>query len=102
MLWPDYGINPTYLTTYTYTSGTDTVLSENTELEMPGFTKESINVTVKDGCLKVETSNYKRNFSKTFLIGSDVDPDSIGVTYLNGVLVIEVKKVDKSRKLEVK
>lgn len=82
-------------------------------IEMPGVGKDNIDVTVEDGTLRVET-NYedegenhyaRRNISKAVRIGKLIDTDEISATYENGVLNVNMPKVDEEtttgRKIEV-
>lgn len=84
------------------------------EIEMPGFNKSDINVSLSDGYLTIaankseknddgEKKNYirrERSFSakRSFYVG-DVDENQIKAKYENGVLNLIVPKEDRTKKL---
>ena len=79
------------------------------KLEMPGVTKESLNVIIDDDELKItaESSieeNEKdlkyadfcaKNFSRTFRVGNDVDRNRIDAKLDNGVLTLILHKSEE-------
>ena len=79
-------------------------------LDLPGMTKENINISFQDEILtvqgerveheKVEGTQYYRSermygkFSRTFRLPKPVQADQIKATFENGVLSIEVPKAE--------
>lgn len=84
------------------------------EVEMPGFDKKDISVSLEDGYLTVsaekqekeesgEKKNYihrERSFSakRSFYVG-DVEEETVKAKYENGVLTLIVSKPDETKKL---
>lgn len=84
------------------------------EVEMPGFDKSDINVSLSDGYLTIaankneksdegEKKNYirrERSFSakRSFYVG-DIDENQIKAKYENGVLNLTVPKEDQAKRL---
>lgn len=79
------------------------------KLEMPGVTKESLNVIIDDDELKITAessieeneSSLKyadfcvKNFSRTFRIGNDVDRNRIDAKLENGILSLILHKSEE-------
>lgn len=89
----------------------ETETSYIVEAELPGYSKEDIKVELSDGILTIsaetnkESEETKDNFvRKERYMGKvsrcysfdDVDEDSVKAKYNNGILSIELLKVDKS------
>lgn len=92
------------------------------EFAAPGMTKKDFHINVKDGTLNVwterteekveEEKNYTRRefnytaFTRSFSLPEDVNPDEIKARYVDGVLTIDVKRLDvipdKSKLIEVR
>ena len=82
-------------------------------LDVPGFTKDDLNVKVHEGVLKVSgerkrTENgdnghyryYERpegSFSRSFRLPDFLDGESVKGTYENGVLSIELQKKEEAK-----
>ena len=89
-------------------------------VDMPGFDKKDINLTLDGGYLTVEAKreereednkNYlkrERSFScsRSFYVGDGVTEDDIGAKYENGTLVLVVPKKEKQippkKQIEIK
>lgn len=85
------------------------------EMEVPGFNKEDIDISLKEGYLTVkaekkmsneekdENKKYlrkERNYIKTersFNLGN-IDEDNIDASFENGVLKIEIPKVEENKR----
>jgi HSP20 family protein len=85
------------------------------EMEVPGFNKEDIDISLKEGYLTVkaekkmsneekdEDKKYlrkERNYIKTersFNLGN-IDEENIDASFENGVLKIEIPKVEENKK----
>ncbi len=79
------------------------------DIEMPGFTKEQISVSLEDGYLNVRGNKrsgkeegkkgekYLRkeiseSFQRSYYVGEDVPEESIKAKYENGILYLNVPK----------
>lgn len=88
------------------------------EVELPGVSKDSIDLTVHNGILRIsgerrtpeEDRNYWVNerlygtFDRTISLPDDIDPDSIQAELVDGVLKIELAKKPEAqpKKIAVK
>ncbi|MGB2691243.1 MAG: Hsp20/alpha crystallin family protein [Thermodesulfobacteriota bacterium] len=86
--------------------------------ELPGLTKEQINIDVNDNTLtingekrfeeKVEKDNYVRvernygSFSRSFSLSDDVNPEGITASYKEGVLELTLLKKEEAKPKEIK
>lgn len=74
------------------------------------FDKGHLTISGEKPSDEVKDENYIRmereygKFSRTFYLGDDINPDSIKASYKDGVLTVELQKVEqaKPRKIEVK
>ena len=87
--------------------GTDyRVLDNGIEISLPGFSKKDINIEVDGNVLSissdVEEEGFRQSFSKRFRLPNTVDTDSISASMTNGVLTIDFKKADNSKKISIK
>jgi HSP20 family molecular chaperone IbpA len=79
-------------------------------LELPGFRREDIKISMKDGYMtiqaehpKMENDNgrilrserYAGPYGRTFYVGTDIDEVSASAAYENGILKISLRKVQK-------
>ena len=85
--------------------------------DLPGLTKADVNLTVEEGVLtltgerKAEQSEsnefghrYERaygKFSRSFRLGSSVETGKINAEFKNGMLKVELPKVEASKPYEV-
>lgn len=89
------------------------------DIDLPGFDKKDLKISVEDGYLTVtakkEESNeekkdgsyirrerYSGECSRSFYVGEDVKSEDIKATFKNGILTLEVPKVDQEKKLPEK
>lgn len=93
------------------------------DIDLPGFEKENISLSLKDGYLEIsaktkkETKNddervvrQERFFgecSRSFYVGEDVKEEDITAEFKNGILKIEVpkkeeKKSEERKQIEIK
>jgi HSP20 family protein len=86
--------------------------------DLPGFGKENVSVTVKEGLLEVSGErkdegghdenyfqHFERNhgeFKRSFRLPEFVDGDSIGAEYTNGVLILTLPKKEEAKPYSVK
>ncbi|SFG79657.1 Hsp20/alpha crystallin family protein [Neptunomonas qingdaonensis] len=90
-------------------------------VDLPGIKKEDIHVSLENGILTVkgETNTEEKeekdgklirqerhtgSYMRQFTVGADVSPDAIDAKFENGVLSLELNKVETSepKKLEIK
>ena len=90
-------------------------------LDLPGINKEDIHVTMENGILTVKGESntedkeekdgklirherHMGSYMRQFTVGSEVEADAIDAKFDNGVLSLELKKIEKSEpsKLEIK
>ena len=70
------------------------------EMALPGYEKKDIELSAKDNRLTIESSEHdawKRSFSKSFEIPSDVNNSKISAEMRNGILTITLPKVEQSK-----
>lgn len=89
------------------------------DIDLPGYNKEDIKIDVTDGYLNVnakmnneEEDKEKGKFvrrerfygecSRSFYVGEDVKSDDIKASFKNGILSLEIPKVDEEKKTEEK
>ena len=97
---------------------TDVKETENSyilEVDLPGYSKENIKIDVEDGYLtidaKVEKSEndeekgkyvrrerFTGEMSRSFYVGEDVKVEAVKASFKNGILNLEVPKVDQEKK----
>lgn len=86
--------------------------------ELPGLTKEEINIDVNDNTLtlkgekkfeeRVEKDNYVRversygNFARSFVLSDDVNTEGITANYNQGVLELTLPKKEEAKPKEIK
>ena len=86
------------------------------EMDLPGYEKENINLSLKDGYLEVtakvskeETSEEKERFvhkerfygtcARSFYVGEDVTEKDIHAEFKNGILKVDVPKIEAKKEL---
>lgn len=86
------------------------------EVELPGFEKENINLSLKNGYLNIhaKTENSKKDedeekiirqerfygeCSRSFYVGDEIEEKDIDAGFKNGVLEIKIPKKDDEKKL---
>jgi len=86
------------------------------EMDLPGYEKENINLSLKDGYLKIsaevnkETNNdeedrlihrerYYGQCSRSFFVGEQIHEEDIRAEFKNGTLKIEVPKKEERKEL---
>lgn len=79
------------------------------DIDMPGFTKENINLSLKNGYLEISAETSKEDnspedakvirqerfygkCSRSFYIGDEISEDDIHAEFKNGILKIEIPK----------
>lgn len=90
------------------------------DMELPGFKKEDVEAELRDGYLTVraehKTENdekdkeghyirkerYYGNFARSFYVGEAVTQDDIKAAFKDGILTLNVPKIEKKEEPEVK
>ena len=89
------------------------------EVDLPGYEKENINLSLKDGYLTIsakvekrETEDSEEKFvrrerffgecSRSFYIGDTLQQEDINAEFKNGILKIEVPKLEEKKEKETK
>ena len=88
-------------------------------LDLPGIDRDTMDVTLDDGTLKISGERHHRSeqsdgrvhrverahgrFFRSFTLGNDVDPEAIEAHYDDGVLTVEIGKsaAKQPRRIEV-
>lgn len=73
------------------------------ELELAGFKKNEVKVELSGNILSIEAKSAKKNISKSFNIGRDIDSEKINALMEDGVLKISigVKEENKPRVINI-
>ena len=89
------------------------------DIDLPGYEKENIKIEVEDGYLTVHATidsnkeekeegkfvrkeRYMGSCSRSFYVGDDVKEEDIKATFRNGILKLEVPKVEEKKELHEK
>lgn len=89
------------------------------DIDLPGFDKKNIKIDITDGYLTInakvnneENDNKKGKYirkeryygecSRSFYIGDEVKPENVKANFKNGILTLEVPKVENKGKLPEK
>ena len=85
------------------------------DVDLPGFKKEEINLTLENGCLTISTQKgienkeedkqgrvlrqerYTGTMSRSFYVGENLTEEDIKAKYENGVLSLEIPKKDPAK-----
>ena len=89
------------------------------DIDLPGYNKDNIKISVEVGYLTVQASidsnheekedgkfvrreRYMGSCSRSFYVGEDVKSEDIKASFKNGILNLEIPKVEESKKLPEK
>jgi HSP20 family protein len=120
LLKDGFGTFPEFISTshmnkgFPATNAKETEKSYEIELVAPGLSKDEFKVTVEEGVLRVSSEMENRSseegdgyifkefsyksFSRSFKLPENVDKDNIEAKYENGILKLEVKKLEETKK----
>ena len=89
-------------------------------MDLPGFKKEDVKMQLKEGVLNIEAKTFSSNDEKdkngkysrrerfqgtcqrSFYVGKDVKQEDVKARFDNGVLFIDIPKVEKTPEIEEK
>jgi HSP20 family protein len=71
------------------------------ELNLAGFKKKDIEVSVEENVLSVAASNGDREFCRKFSVPKNADASSSSARYEDGVLYFKVNKKENAKKIEL-
>lgn len=103
------GHNPLYGKRAKNLMKTDVRETENSyelDIDLPGFKKDEISIELKDGCLNISAAKgqagkyirqerYAGSCSRSFYVGTDIDPTQVTAKFENGILCISVPKASR-------
>ena len=86
------------------------------EMDLPGYEKQNINLSLKDGYLEVSASVEKENnsdekekfvhkerfyghCSRSFYVGDEISEEDISAEFKNGTLIIDIPKKEEKKAL---
>ena len=89
------------------------------DIDLPGFDKKNIKIDITDGYLTINAKvnnedndskkgkyirkeRYYGECSRSFYIGDEVKPENVKANFKNGILTLEVPKVENKGKLPEK
>jgi HSP20 family protein len=86
--------------------------------EMPGFTKDDIQISIADNALTIKGEKKKEEedsgkdyyrservygaFTRILVLPAEINPDKVQATFKNGVLEIRLPKSEDAKKKEIK
>ena len=91
----------------------ETDTSYELDVDLPGFKKDEISIELKDGCLNISAAKgldkeesdkagkyirqerYAGSCSRSFYVGTDIDPTQVTAKFENGILCISVPKASR-------
>ena len=89
------------------------------DIDLPGYSKENIKISVEDGYLTVQATidsnheekengkfvrreRYTGSCSRSFYVGEDVESEDIKASFKNGILNLEIPKKEEKKLPEKK
>jgi len=70
-------------------------------VELPGFEREEINLSVVGDYLHVDAKSTDRVANKVYLLPSNINKEAIDAALKNGILTITIKKKESSNKVRI-
>ena len=71
------------------------------ELNLAGYKKENIKVSIDNNLLKVTAKQGDRSYSKAFTVPQKADTSSSSVRYEDGVLYVKINKKESAKTIEL-
>ena len=90
------------------------------DIDLPGYDKKDIKISVEDGYLtvsaKTESNNdekdekgnfirkerYSGECSRSFYVGEDIETEDVKASFKNGILTLDIPKKEENKKLPEK
>lgn len=90
------------------------------DIDLPGYDKKDIKISVEDGYLtvsaKTESNNdekdekgnfirkerYSGECSRSFYVGEDIETEDVKASFKNGILTLDIPKKEEEKKLSEK
>ena len=72
------------------------------ECELPGFSKNEINIEAINDQLLIEAKNSKREKSRSYTLDKSLDRDKISAVLKNGILNIKIYKLEEQKPKKIK
>jgi HSP20 family protein len=66
--------------------------------EMPGVSKDKIRINAYDRCIEIKSEDPNRKYHKTIEVPEDIDIESGRSKYNNGIIEIEFRKKEQTKK----
>ncbi len=72
------------------------------ECELPGFSKNEINIETINNKLIIEAQNSKKSKSRSYFLDKSLDQEKISAVLKHGVLNIKICKLEKQKPKKIK
>lgn len=72
------------------------------ECELPGFSKNEINIEIINDKLNIQAKNPKKSKSKNYILDKSLDRDKVSAALKNGILNIKIYKLETQKPKKVK
>ena len=72
------------------------------QLNLAGFKKDKIKVTIDNNILKVSASQERKEYSRSLLMPEESTPAGSSVSYEDGLLTIKINKKESAKTIELK
>lgn len=72
------------------------------ECELPGFSKNEINIEIIDNKLIIEAQNSKKSKSRSYFLDKSLDQEKISAVLKHGILNIKIYKLEKQKPKKIK
>lgn len=79
----------------------DTGDSYTVSVELPGFEKEEIHLSIVGDFLHIDAKNNDRAANKAYALPSNVNKDSVEAALKNGILTVTIKKKEATRRTRI-
>jgi len=89
---------PSNLKSTNYTVDDDKL---NMIFDVPGFSKDELNISAENNSITIDGITDSRTFNKSFKVGNQWDVSKSKATVKNGVLDIQIPKIESKRKKSI-
>ncbi|MAH46082.1 hypothetical protein CMI37_09630 [Candidatus Pacearchaeota archaeon] len=70
-------------------------------IPLPGFKKENIKITVKDGTVLLQAKQDDDTASYSFLLPEETDVSKLSASHEDGLLTVKLEKAEKAKPIEL-